>query len=1543
MARIIDQRWAGFALAWVLGWMIVPMAAWSATAAAQCGPSLLGAPCAADGVATQAESGASSSLAIGNPVNLATGNKYQREVDMAAAPGALGIELIRHYNARDLRTEALGRNWVWSYDTRLFRVGDTVQILQADGSRVDFSRTPGAVTCLPSDPALGVLHVQAGVRGETMSWQWRDGRVLRFDEDGFLVGISIASGHAVSIRRARDLGRHRGALLELVDPQGRRLEFRYGVAEADGWRPLLGVDTPGGRFTYAQDGERRLSTVVRPDGDARDYLYESNSAPWLTGIVARPAGQAPQRVRSWAYDARGRVITATHGAPDAQLGRQQIDYADGRTTVRDAAGGVTRLLHRQAGARTVLTAVDGVGCEGCAPADTSRRYDALGRLTQAEGIAVTRDILGRVTGLRDAAGATQVAWLGDSSLPTQVDTPSSVGGQRHTRQIAWLSFTDPATGVWRAVPRRIAEAGWRPGGQGPQAIERAWLLDWKIERGVATLADVVPEVAVGAAPELAPAASPSTLSMSPKSAPLAQAALSHVIQSPAASSPASAPARSPSSGTGTAALSTQRARTTSAVRVAQPLKPAIPAASLPPIIGWPDLRWRRDDFGLPVRAEGAGGKAVAGAEARDYDPAGRLIARNFADGTRWTYTYDAQGRLQMHRATRAGDTVETQLRWRDGLPVRIDHPVESERRGYRADGRMAWREVLRSAGRVAGSGGELVRAAESRSATVHPAAIRSADVQSADIRYAEAFGWDAQGRLARHDLPEGGSLHYTWSEQGLEDIRYSLPDGSVVPVFQQLAGPTGVTRRWFNGVTGVSQAGRSLHYRGRDGVLLGLVRQVDGQGKVMAEAVYRQQAPGQSAAQVHDAGPPATSTGSFASHRYAYDSAGRLIVASHAGGQGAVPALWSPRPVDFYAWRDGGEAAAIAAQGMSVKPWRSREAGGLPVRVDGYTLQYGPARRLAAVDRNGVAVARYRHNAFGERVIREVSGKAPSHDFYLGQQLVAEQGDGPLGTISRRYVYAGHEVVAILDYAGGRPIGTRRVDASEGDGQSGARADFAQPHTLTSLVSDPAQQAPSVAVTGALWVAAFFSPSPSAPPVRIFAVHPDAIGTPRLVTDADQAERWRGDFGPFGALRSEAGDISMRLRLPGQVVDPETGWHDNYLRTYDPQSGAYLEPDPLGAEPGTEAYGYAAQRPAQFIDPLGLLLFAFDGTANSPASQTNIYLMQGWYQDQDASKAGVDAAHYVKGPGSQRNTPQSWLDTAASYTAQERIDEQWKNLLGALARFPGSREKPVQIDIIGFSRGAALARHFANLVGDQVENGLFSARTFPLVGKQITACVNLRFLGVFDTVPQMYVGATDALWDFTIGPGWDRVAHATALHETRQLFPLTTMEADIFGFGAPASPVEEFGFIGSHSDLGGGYFYDNHGVRKGDLSNVSLNWMLAQAAKAGLGFSNLATRYRYVNDPSLHSESDYPLDFASATSGLARDRWVNSATSMRSQSVQQVHPFLGKNLRDQVNAFITPVERWEGVTGPVVGKVDMAAYSAWLEKVHGLRMLPSPT
>src|SRR3546814_15511402 len=106
-----------------------------------------------------------------------------------------------------------------------------------------------------------------------------------------------------------------------------------------------------------------------------------------------------------------------------------------------------------------------------------------------------------------------------------------------------------------------------------------------------------------------------------------------------------------------------------------------------------------------------------------------------------------------------------------------------------------------------------------------------------------------------------------------------------------------------------------------------------------------------------------------------------------------------------------------------------------------------------------------------------------------------------------------------------------------------------------------------------------------------------------------------------------AGDLSLDLRLPGQVFDAETGWHDNLLRTYLPGPGQYLEPDPLGPVPGSQALGYAAQQPRRYADPLGLLLFAFDGTRNSPMTRSNVWKMSQAYLD--------GPVYYHSGPRSE--------------------------------------------------------------------------------------------------------------------------------------------------------------------------------------------------------------------------------------------------------------------------------------------------------------------
>ncbi|MFJ3926265.1 RHS repeat-associated core domain-containing protein [Streptomyces sp. NPDC090022] len=63
--------------------------------------------------------------------------------------------------------------------------------------------------------------------------------------------------------------------------------------------------------------------------------------------------------------------------------------------------------------------------------------------------------------------------------------------------------------------------------------------------------------------------------------------------------------------------------------------------------------------------------------------------------------------------------------------------------------------------------------------------------------------------------------------------------------------------------------------------------------------------------------------------------------------------------------------------------------------------------------------------------------------------------------------------------------------------------------------------------------------------------------------------------------------LRTRRRHPGQSFDAETGLHYNLHRYYDPHTGRYISPDPLGLAPSTNPYAYVPN-PFVLSDPLGL-------------------------------------------------------------------------------------------------------------------------------------------------------------------------------------------------------------------------------------------------------------------------------------------------------------------------------------------------------------------
>ena len=98
----------------------------------------------------------------------------------------------------------------------------------------------------------------------------------------------------------------------------------------------------------------------------------------------------------------------------------------------------------------------------------------------------------------------------------------------------------------------------------------------------------------------------------------------------------------------------------------------------------------------------------------------------------------------------------------------------------------------------------------------------------------------------------------------------------------------------------------------------------------------------------------------------------------------------------------------------------------------------------------------------------------------------------------------------------------------------------------------------------------------------------DHLGTPQQLVTATGAIVWQAAYDPYGLAQPQVETVKNNLRFPGQYFDAETGLHYNWNRFYDPASGRYLTPDPIGLDGGLNLYNYVSGNPVNYTDPLGL-------------------------------------------------------------------------------------------------------------------------------------------------------------------------------------------------------------------------------------------------------------------------------------------------------------------------------------------------------------------
>ncbi|MEX1826806.1 DUF6531 domain-containing protein [Luteibacter sp. CQ10] len=362
---------------------------------------------------------------VGDPINPAGGNVYEREVDYTDRDGVL--VLARVYNSR------MG-SWTMETDSHIFFDRDGAAVVFPDGHTSLFKRSGDLYTGEPGE--RGALTYTAGV----WSYTSPDTAVYSYAMAGTLSGIRYPSGRSITIvRNTNPLA----STTTLTDDLGHSLVISSPFGR-------LGSATIGGRtISYTFDNSSRLSKVTRTkDGHTttRQYLYEDTvNTKSMTGLI----DERGVRIATWAYDAQNRAVSSS--MPLAS-GKVTVAYAaDGTTTVSNALGHPVTYEYQLVNGGKRITAIHGEAVAGCPAANSSFTYTDAGQMatrTNALGqvTAFTYDDEGRETSRTEAKGTpderqTTTTWDGTSFRPKTVTTPDRQTTYSYDAQGHLLSTT----------------------------------------------------------------------------------------------------------------------------------------------------------------------------------------------------------------------------------------------------------------------------------------------------------------------------------------------------------------------------------------------------------------------------------------------------------------------------------------------------------------------------------------------------------------------------------------------------------------------------------------------------------------------------------------------------------------------------------------------------------------------------------------------------------------------------------------------------------------------------------------------------------------------------------------------------------------------------------------------------------------------------------------------------------------------------------------------------------------------------------------------
>jgi len=700
-------------------------------------------------------------------------------------------------------------------------------------------------------------------------------------------------------------------------------------------------------------------------------------------------------------------------------------------------------------------------------------------------------------------------------------------------------------------------------------------------------------------------------------------------------------------------------------------------AGMPAEVTAPDgtrTRYERDDRGQVTRVTLPDGNVTS----LYWTPEGQLASRTLPDGKTESFGWDAEGNLSRYvNAVGAVtsyehgpfDSVTAELS-PDGTRTEFgyDHALRLAEVRY---GGLAWRYDYDLAGQLAAetdyngttttyaydAAGQLIRqvnAVGQEIAFGHDVLGNMTERVVGGMR--ASFAYDAAGNLLRTQNPDAD---VRLERDVLGRVISETCNGRSVGISYDSAGrvagrvtPSGLATAWEFDTAGrpvaVTAAGRRLRFgydtadqetlRDLPGGL-SLVQEWDQRGHLAVQSLaapgrqiqrrsYRYRADGvpervddlltgSRSLALDPAGRVTGVTGPDWAEQYAYDRAGNVASASWSLPFGATaPSL------------DSGSQGARQVTGTRITQagnvrYRHDAAGRIVTRTrtrisrkpETWRYEWDADNRLTSVTTPDGGTWRYRYDPFGRRV---------------GKQRVSPGGQ-VLG--ETRYVWDG---LILVEQAEGTDSGERITTWEY------------QPGTY-----DPILQAEHESIRDA--------PKEEIDQ-RFYSIITDLTGMPSELFAEDGTLAGRQQRTLWGATVWNPGGASTPLRFPGQYEDQETGLHYNNQRYYDPLTGSYLSPDPLGLEAGPNNRAYVSN-PYVLMDPLGLVAGCASTTPRDQVPSTR----GGVAHRALANKIGAVG----RGPGLYKTL--GWLDTRVKeFSADQYPANNNRVFVGAIDRGNGN-------------------------------------------------------------------------------------------------------------------------------------------------------------------------------------------------------------------------------------------------------------------------------